>query len=273
MNGDVAMAVLPVLVALVVLWRGLRPLRDVDLARWQARFDATIPDSDVGFVTRRLQRSRRVRSTLVAAGLAIGGLPAYMNLIDPARSAEFANSLVGSAWLFGAAAGAVIAEVVVDQRPRRRIAALLERRPEDYVDARLVRVVMLAVPVVVALAVISTSMRSFDWWEAWVGVVAAVVAAGGVHVGLHAIADRPALDPAGPVGEVDDALRADGAHHLVGAALALAATGADAAAPSLDGAGAIPALLLTVVALLAYVWWWLLARDVRWSVRRARATA
>jgi hypothetical protein len=267
------MAAVPLIVAVVVLWRGFRTLDVRDLAEWQARFDATVPSTATEMVRRRLHSARKLRSSLIAAGIALGGLPGYMNLVDPSRSADFANPLVGTAWLFGAALGAVIAEVVVAQRPTRRVAALFERRPEDYVDARYVRAVMVAVPVAVAFAATSTAMRSFDWWESWVGVAATVVAAIGVHVGLRAIADRPALDPSGPLNELDDALRADGAHHLVGAAVALAATGAAVAVPSFDGAAAILSIVLQYAAVLGYVWWWTLAREVRRSVRRARATA
>jgi hypothetical protein len=65
---------------------------------------------------------------LVAVGVVVAGLPSYMNLIDPERSADFANPLVQNTWLLGGILGALIAELVVAQRPVDRVASSLGRR-------------------------------------------------------------------------------------------------------------------------------------------------
>jgi hypothetical protein len=211
---------------------------------------------------------------MAAIGIVVAGLPSYMNLINAERSSDFANPLVGNAWLLGAILGALAAEIFVIQRPVLRVASILVRRPGDYVDAMWVRWVALAVPVTAALAAASTVFQAWRWWYGWIGVGGALVATGGLLFGLHAITDRAALAPGGELRSVDDALRADGAHHLAGAAVALAGTSVAAAIPQgLAGWWALVALSASLTGVLALGVWWTLARDVRWSVAFARTHA
>lgn len=211
---------------------------------------------------------------MAAIGIAVAGLPSYMNLIDVERAADFANPVVEYAWLLGATLGAVIAEVLIFQRPKFRSASLHGRRPGDYLDRRWVTSVCLAVPVAVVLAVVSTSLETWRSWYGWVGVGGPFIAAGGLLLGLRAITDRAALAPDGELRNIDDALRSDGAHHLAGAALALAWMSVTLVTPwPVTGWWTLVALAIASTGGFGLVWWWTLARNVRWSVARARSLA
>jgi hypothetical protein len=134
--------------------------------------------------------------------------------------------------------------------------------------------VCLAVPVAAALAVVSTVLARWRWEYGWIVLGGAVIATGGLFLGLRAIADRAALSPEGELRAIDDALRADGAHHLAGAALALAWMSVAVATPgSLTGWWALVALAVASTGGFGLVWWWTLARNVPWSVARARSLA
>ena len=135
-----------------------------------------------------------------------------------------------------------------------------------------VRWVGLAVPVTAALAAVSTALQRGQWGYSWIGFLGALVAAGGLLVGLRAITDRAALAPDGALREIDDALRADGAHHLAGVALALAGASVGVATPEgLIGWWALFVLFTNLVGVVALGLWWTLARTAPWSVARARA--
>jgi hypothetical protein len=243
------------------------------LASWQARFHIVVPAGEVAFVRGRLREARTTRAVLVAVGVVVAGLPSYMNLIDPERSSDFANPLVQNTWLLGGIVGALIAEIVVAQRPLDRVASSLGRRPGDYVDLRWVQWVGLAVPLTAALAAVSTALAWGQWGYSWLGFVGAIVAIGGLLFGLRAITDRAALAPDGDLRDIDDALRADGAHHLAGVAVALAGTCVGVATPDgLFGWWALFALFTNLVGVFALGQWWTLARTVPWSVARARAS-
>lgn len=211
---------------------------------------------------------------MVAVGVGVAGLPSYMNLIDADRSSDFANPLVQNTWLLGGALGALVAEVVVVQRPADRVASSSGRRVGDYIDVRWVRCVGLAIPMTAALAIVSTALEGSSWWYGWVGFAGALVAAGGLLLGLRAITDRAALAPDGALRDIDDALRADGAHHLAGVAVALAGFCVGVATPDgLAGWWALFTLLAGLLGAVALGIWWTLARDVSWSVAVARASA
>ncbi len=266
------MVLVPVLIAGLVWWRGWRSVDSDFVARWQERFDVEVPPDERSFVVERLERGRRVRATCVAVGVIIGGLPAYMNLIDPTRSAYFANPLVGHAWLFAATLGTLVAEVFVVQRPRARQASLVERRSRDYVDQRFVTAVHALAGPTLALAALATALEWRNWEEAWIGVGASSIAAASVHFGVRAILERPALAVDGAMQDIDDALRSDGAFRVVGAAVALAAAGLTTVSVG-DALGmlAIPSLVFGLLAYIGLGLWWTLARHVKWSVRLARS--
>ena len=81
--------------------------------------------------------------------------------------------------------------------------------------------------------------------------------------------DRPAVSPDGSLRAIDEALRADGAHHIAGASVALAVTGAVSALliATSDGWWQLPIGMLN---LLAIGCWRELAVGERWNVSAAR---
>jgi hypothetical protein len=274
MSGTWLQAAVAPTIALLVIWRGTRAITTTLLAAWQVRFDVEVAPTHEAFVRGRLRRARITRAVMVAIGVLVAGLPSYMNLIDAERSADFANPLVENAWIVGATLGALAAEIFVIQRPVRRVASIVLRSPGHYVDPVWVRWVALAVPVTVALAVASTAFDRWRWWYAWMGAGGALVAIGALVLGLRAITDRAVLAPGSELRGVDEALRADGAHHLTGAAVALAGTSVAVAVPGdVTGWWALVALPVSQIGLLVLGVWWALARDSRWSVARARSYA
>lgn len=262
------------LVALLVLWRGLRRPADREARRWAERFRVDL-DNHVELVRARLGRGRRVRAMFVAAGVVVAGLPPYANLIDPHRSASFANPLVGNAWLYSAALGALVAEIFVVQRPTRHEAALQARRVGDYVDLRFARAIYASVPLATAAAVVATALEWWRWWYGWVGVAGTIIATLTATVGLRGLVNRPALVPAGTLRGIDDALRADGAFRLVGSGFALAAASVAVTLPQEASRGwwGLITIAGSLLSLFGLAMWWTLARDARWSVAAARAAS
>jgi hypothetical protein len=265
--GVVAFAAL-----LVVAW-GSRPVSERDLRRWSDRFVVSVDAETQMLVVGRLRHARVVRSIAIAIGLTIAGLPAYLNLIARDHAGSFANRAVSATWILAAALGCLVAEVVVVQRARgNRHAALQARRTGDYVSLVWLRVISGAIAVAIVAAFVATFSRVPNVVIAWAGVGGSVLAFGVVLAGLRRITDRPALAPEGPIRGVDDALRSDGAHHLVGAGVALAVTGAAIALErALDASGTWLPLLAVPVSYWALGCWWVLARETRWNVSRQRA--
>lgn len=259
-------------IALLVLWRGCRRVGDDVIERWQRRFGVAVDDADVEYVRGRLHRARSVRSAGVAIGIAIAGLPSYMNLIDNTRSSDFANPLVGNAWLYGAALGSLAAELFVLQRPARRAAALVRRRAADYVGLHWWRAVGGALGVAVVAAIVEVTRQDWRWWYSLVGLGGALLAAGALALGLRAVVDRPALATEGHLRDIDEAFRSYGAHHLMGASVALAGVSASVALEPVFPVGPL-GLIGAFLALWATLMWLTLARDTRWSVEWARQQA
>ncbi len=267
--GEAVIVAVPLLIAAIVLSLGMCPIGRRQLERFGARFGVVVEDDDGALVAARLRRSRVLRSTTVALGLAVGGLPAYMNLIDPERAGAFAIAPVGWAWLFGAAAAAVAAEVFVVQRPvRRGEAALVERLPEHYVSPRWIRMAVATAVTALMFFVAAVIRTDAALLEPATGAAGALVTLCAVTVGLRRIADRPRLGVAGPLQALDDALRAYGAHHVVGASIALGTVSlALAAGPVFNEVA--PALNLVTYLLVypALVLWFTIARDEPWRAQ------
>jgi hypothetical protein len=108
------------------------------------------------------------------------------------------------------------------------------------------------------------------WW--WAYAAAGTIAVAAVAAGLRVVRDRPLATPDGPGRAIDEAFRADGAHHVVGACLALAATAAAGVAglTSRSAFVVVPAQLGIVAALAT---WSRFALDRRWSVPARRRAA
>lgn len=268
MDGNILQAAVPPAIAVVLLGLGLRPVSARHLARFGERFGVGLDDQDRAFVAARLRRSRAMRSSAAAAGILVGGLPAYMNLIDASRSSDFAIAPVGSAWLLGAAVAAVAAEVLVVQRPARKgEAALVERRPEHYVSPRWPRIATALSAAAIAAFIVGVVGGYDGLLEASTGVVGAVIALAAVTFGLRRVSDRPRLDTTGHLRQLDDALRSYGAHHVVGAAVALSTMSLGLASqPVFNDVAPVLNLVLALVGGISLGVWHSLARNEPWRV-------
>ena len=268
MDGDVVQALIPTAIAAVIFWRAMRGVRNDELQKFVDRFRVRVDEGEDQFVRARLRRSRALRLTAVAIGVLVAGLPAYMNLIAPSRSADFASPIVGNVWIAAAASAALLAEVLVVQWPAiaRRTAVIEARRPTDYVARRWTRRLWLLAVVTPLLAAIGLAAGRGNDVELVAGAGGAMLAGVAAWVGLRQIAERPRLAPDGHRREIDDALRSYGAHHLVGAAIALATTSLSIAITAIVGEVWLELLGIGVTYYGLGVWW-AVAREQRWPVQ------
>lgn len=264
MPGNARLAVLVSLVPLAILWRGWRPLDEAHLQRWADRFGPTLDDETRPLVKAVLERGRRLRAAGAAVGCVVWALPAYMNLIDEDRAGDFAGAPTDLAWLYGAALGTALAEVLLVQRPRGpRVADLEPRRWQAYVGLRPVAAVV-AAAVFAAGVGGEAALRTRDRSGVVVAVaLAAVAGAGLLVVGLRRIVHRPRLSVDVRLRVADEALRADGANRLAGAAVAMAGLSALRAVGEAHWQ-TMGALVLVGVVLqpVLFGWWLYLSRDV-----------
>jgi hypothetical protein len=217
-------------------------------------------------VRTRIRRSRAWRYGVAAVGLAISMLPAFVNLLDGAAAGSFAGPPFGAAALAGAAGGAALAELLIVQRPSGlRRADLSTRRPSQYVAAGWTTLLAAAAAVSVGAAALvlggagSSDGTAREAASVVTGGLASLVALGVATAGLRTIAGRPRLALDGQLRAVDDALRAYGGRHLVGAALALGLSGVGLAVGPLlpsRGAGALGRLLVGLGAVWIPLWLW-----------------
>lgn len=254
---------------MVVCAIAARPINEHQLTRWSIRFNVLLDDSTKPSTARQLRRARSIRTVSFVLGINVGALPMYMNVIDVDRAASFANDLMAQAPFAAAAIGAVIAEISLVRRPRgMRSATLATRRWADYIDRFWLIFIAGCLPVS-ALAALFATARSDPYarWV-WAGPSASLVAIVATTVGVHIVVNRPAASTDDGGRRVDDALRADGAHHVVGAAVALAGV-----ATCYSLAAAVGGWLSIIPALLTYVVlgnWYGIARSTRWNVDQAR---
>ncbi|MCB1001882.1 MAG: hypothetical protein KDB40_21500 [Acidimicrobiales bacterium] len=247
---------------------GLGPFTDRMLDRWCLRYDVAVDQHGREWLRTQLRRARAWRWCGFAVGTVVSALPMYANVIDRNRAADFATPANRFApWLL-AAAGSVVGELLSRRPPGgRRAAHLATRHWRDYCSSRWVAVVGWSVPVSVAFAVQATQSRDLGWRWSWLGPAVALCGSAAVTVGLRHLVNRPGA-PDGLDRLVDDALRADSAHHLVGASVALAGLGTSHAALALD-LGWL-GLLVGMGQWLAIAAWWYVARQETWNVARVR---
>ena len=248
---------------------GARRVSPARLDRWQARFDVELDEVTSELVGRRLRTAGAVRWTAFAIGMNITMLPMYMNVIEPSRAAAFNTPAVTNAFFFATAAGAFVFELSVRQRNADRSSNLVRRRSADYIDPRWPRIVAALALTTLAITIAASVQQTEEWLTAWVGVAAALLALAACTIGVNTIVDRPSLAASGPFRAADDALRADGAHHLLGAVCALATVGL-----STSGQVLLPdfpwALLFGLLPWVGIAWWSRLWSAEPWSVRAAR---
>jgi hypothetical protein len=270
-NGDVIQAIVVTILPVVVIWRGMRRMRAGDLDRWSARFGVVVSEGRREFVIATLERGRRIRFAGAAAGMIVGVLPAYVNLIEAERASDFAGPITGLAWVYGAALGTTLAEILIVQRPSDRRAILEARRWGDYVPSS--PVVWTAVATVGGIigAIIAVARDTYRAEEAVMAAVACLVAGACLAAGLARIVDRARLVTVGPDRDLDEAMRADGAHRVAGAAIAMAGTGAAVAMSEAVWEVFPPiALVLMAASWAALWWWWSLSTTAPWSVTEPR---
>jgi hypothetical protein len=227
-------------------------------------------------ITWFLHRGRRLRAAGVAAGLVVTGAPLYVDLIDPARSPDFAGPLSGMAWIIEAALGAAVAEISFVQRSLRAGAAVLQRRRWDhYVSRRLVLYVGGVITLALAGAMLGLLAEVGQRTEVLAAAGAALAAGALLVIGLWHIVRRPRLALEERWRVVDDALRADGANRLVGASAAMASAAASVAVwQSLrEVAPAAGFLVSFVLCTVGLGLWWALSRDVVWRTKAEHVVA
>ena len=269
-RGDWLFIVVTVVVSCLLIVRGRRPISEARLVRWSLRFDVVVDSHSRGWVSRRLRRARMIRWTSFVAGLNISLLPMYMNVIDVDRAASFSNPAGSSAPWAAAALGAVLAEVLVVQRPAGpRVADIARRRWRDYADQRWVLAIVGCLPVAIAAATLATAGNDFRWRWSWVGPASVICAIVAVTVGVHHIVDRPAISATGPERLIDDALRADGAHHILGASVALAGMGTFHSLAIATSPNWVSLLFVPAQYWVIYQWQAIACLD-RWNVQRVR---
>jgi hypothetical protein len=194
----------------------------------------------------------------------------YMNVIDVERAAEFSNPLTAQAPFAAAALGAVVAELTLVRTPRgMRSAAIVTRRWSDYIDRFWLVVCAGTVPISFAATWFTVSRSDPDSSWPWAGPVVSAVAVAAVTLGVHVVVNRPANVSTAELRRIDDALRADGAHHVVGASVALGGLAACSSTSAALGSSAWS----MVPAFVGYVFlanWYGIARTARWNVDQAR---
>ncbi len=248
---------------------GSRPVSDRQLTRWATRFDVVIAEDWRSHVSAQLRRVRTVRWGAIVVGTNLGAVEIYVAAIDLERAAGISSPLTKMVPFAAAALGAIAAELSL-ARPSGgvRSASLAVRRWTDYIDIPWIVFVGVCLPVSLAasVAMLSRPEASTQWvWLAPVGCVLAVLA---ITAGINAVVDRPAVSVDVDHRHVDDALRADSAHHIVGAAVALAGVVTSGALMVVvDGPGR---LIPAVIAFVLLGVWFGLARTARWSVETAR---
>lgn len=269
MDGDWIFLIVLVTASVVACAIGARPISEGQLTRWSIRFNVLLVDSIKPWTARQLRRARSIRTVSFVVGINVGALPMYMNIIDVDSAASFSNDLTAQAPFAAAAIGAMIAEISLVRRPRGvRSATLATRRWVDYIERFWLIFIAGCLPVSALAALFATARSdSYERWV-WVGPSASLVAIVVATVGVHIVVNRPAATTDNDGRRVDDALRADGAHHVVGAAVALAGVATCyALTAALGGWWSIIPALLTYVVLGN---WFAIARTSPWNVDQAR---
>jgi hypothetical protein len=274
-NADWVMASIWTWLSLCIVLAGFGRCTDEMLDRWSLRYDVAIDHPRREWIRARLRRARRARWVAFGLGTLVASTPMYLDVIAPERAAGIAEALRGTnaPWV-AAALSTLLVELFVVQRPRgARVAALERRRWGDYVGERW-RVMLVALAIV---ATVAAAMRivdrspdpSSDRGVAAISATWAVAALVLALVGMRAIVDRPLLAVEGMDRRLDEALRADAAHHLIGAAVAMSVLGAASVLIEV-----MPTSPLEVVVGLG-TWfgvgcWWFLSRQETWNVARVR---
>lgn len=256
-------------ITVVIVAIGFAPVRDRSMVKWSLRFNVLIADAaSERWLVSRLRRAKVIRWTTFALGINIGMLPMYMNVIDVERAAEFSNDLTAYAPYAAAALGAVLAEVSLVRPPKgTRYASMVTRRWTDYIERFWLVVIASTLPLTVVASWLALRRFDPDWW--WVAPLGSALAITAATIGVHVVVNRPTNAFSETTRRLDDALRADGAHHVVGASVAMAGL---AALHSInDALGTSAWNLLPVLLMYAVLGsWYGIACTTRWNVDQVR---
>jgi hypothetical protein len=257
------------LIAGLLLWRGWRTVPEPFLQAWAQRFAVPLDDVTRPFVAHRIGTARRIRTTAAAFTLLVPGIPLYLSAVDADDPARWNGTWLWLPFIIGAPLAVLLGEALVRQRPVRRAATLERRSIRHYVEPT----PLVAVGGFAALAVLTGLVGASQGF----GHHAAAAIGGGalsvalLAMGLRRIVRRPLLEPDGPLRLADDGLRADGAHHLAGAAVFLAVASLGQGFSGLADSWSSWVLLLPgLLTWVTYGYWWALTRDARWDARLAR---
>lgn len=270
MTGDwIFLVALWVLTAAIV-GTGVVPMTDQQLVKWSVRFNVLVDDQPARqWLATRLRRARVIRRCAFAIGLNVGLLPMYMNVIDVERAGDFSNALTSQAPYAAPALGAVLAELSLARAPRgKRAARITTRRWSDYVEGFWLAFVGGAALVATTAALVPAPDATYDLGWRWAYPAASCVAAVATTLGVHIVVNRRANAFSDETLRLDDALRADGAHHVVGASVALAGIAACSSLNVALGPGLWSGFLLLAIPLLLGNWYGI-ACTSRWNVDQA----
>lgn len=258
-----------------IIAAGFGPYTDEMLDRWSLRYDVAMDHPRREWIRTRLRRARRARWVAFGLGTMVGSTPLYLNVVAPERAADASEALRGThaPWI-AAALGTLLAELVVVQRPRGvAVAGLDRRRWGDYVGERWRTALVALALIAVAAATAGVLDRAPDPFadRAVAGTAAAwaVLALVLAVVGMRAIVDRPLLSADGTDRRLDEALRSDGAHHLVGAAISMSVFGTSSALMEVMPPGPLE-LVVGLGTWAGISVWWFLSRQEPWNVGRVR---
>jgi hypothetical protein len=270
MSGDWMFLVVLWIASAVVVAIGVRPIADHQLVRWSTRFNVLVDASTKVWLSSLLRRSRGVRWVSFVVGINVGLLPMYMNVIDVERAADYSNQLTAQAPLAIAALGAVLAELTIARRPSGlRTAGLVTRHWSDYVERHWLMLIAGTLPISLIASGIAAFRDVGARWL-WVGPAASALGVLAVTVGVRVVVNRPAIDTDTNMQRIDDALRADGAHRVVGAAVAVAGVAACSAVGYALGPTSLLGLIPALGSWALFGVWHGIACNTRWNVDQAR---
>jgi len=258
-----------VLVPIVVVWAlALRPLGETALRRWATRYGAPLDERTRPLLRRRIHVGRSIRATGATVGILVSSLPA----LTGTRGSSFNIPIVQVAWLTAIAVGVLAAELAAGRRPAGSVrrASLEVRQVGDYVDRADIGIAGVALAATGA-GIVAALITNAAADRVLAATVLVAVGATVLGFGLRAVPHRPLAGDAS-VRAADEALRSEGAHHIVGVAAALGFTGAaetwGAMVAVFSAGAAIPFALGHLVGLGI---WWALVHDTVWRVRRHAA--
>jgi hypothetical protein len=254
---------------LVLVLLALRPVSARELGKFSVRYGVEINSETRPAMDRYIRRGRTVRLAGAALGLSLHSVLYAVGLSIPNDDAFY--GIVG--YLLGAFVGALLPHSNVVEP---RTASLVPRQMSDYLPRAALVAPVVAVGVgALAAVVFEIEPRRVlpDFTGSNTGLVLAVIAAAGTLTSIWIVIGRSQPITTRGLVTVDDAMRTEAVHTLVGTGTAIALLGASSCLFEMGGyasptwlhvAGVVAGLCAVVGALLAWVF-----TGAAWRVRRA----